>query len=150
MLPTRSKTIRSAITFGNDDTDRINARRIGIRDTDPPQMLHIDEVAGFSVGTGSSSSTSQFTLNSFSASVFRSAEYTVQVTNSTDSDYQTLKISLFHDGSTVYLTQYASIFDNGAQATFDADINSGNVRLRATPASGDTMAYKFIRTTIEV
>ena len=54
------------------------------------------------------------------------------------------------DGTTVYLTQYASIFDNGAQATFDADINSGNVRLRVTPASSDTMAYKFIRTTIEV
>ena len=68
----------------------------------------------------------------------------------TDSDYQAIEIFLFHDGSTVYLTQYASIFDNGAQATFDADINSGNVRLLCTPASGDTMAYKFIRTTIEV
>ena len=102
------------------------------------------------VGTASSTATTVFSLDTFSASVFRSAEYTVQITNSTDSDYQTLKISLFHDGSTVYLTQYASIFDNGAQATFDADISSGNVRLRVTPASGDTMAYKFIRTTIEV
>jgi hypothetical protein len=129
----------------------VNAQNtLGIQDSSPPQKFHIDEVAGFDVGTGTSSSTSQFTLNSFSASVFRSAEYTVQITNSTDSDYQTLKISLFHDGTTVYLTQYASIFDNGAQAAFDADISSGSVRLLATPASSDTMAFKFIRTTIEV
>ena len=102
------------------------------------------------VGTGSSSATTQFALDSFSASAFRTAKYIVQIVNSTDSDYQAIEIFLFHDGSTVYLTQYASIFDNGAQATFDADINSGNVRLLCTPASGDTMAYKFIRTTIEV
>ena len=129
---------------------RMNTQKLGIQDGDPVQKLHIDEVAGFDVGTASSTATTVFSLDTFSASVFRSAEYTVQITNSTDSDYQTLKISLFHDGSTVYLTQYASIFDNGAQATFDADISSGNVRLRVTPASGDTMAYKFIRTTIEV
>ena len=102
------------------------------------------------VGTGTSSSTTQFTLDSFTATTFRVAKYLVQITNSTDSDYQALEIVLFHDGSTVYLTQYASIFDNGAQAAFDADIDSGSVRLRATAASGDTMAYKFIRTTIEV
>ena len=82
--------------------------------------------------------------------MYKRQEYTVQITNSTDSDYHTLKISLFHDGTTVYLTQYASIFDNGAQCSFDADINSGSVRLRATPASGDTMAFKFMRMTIEV
>ena len=140
----------SAITFGNEDTDRINTRRIGIRDTNPPQMLHLDEVAGMSVGTGSSTSTTAFSLDSFAAATFRTAKYLVQITNSTDGDYQSLEIALFHDGTTVYLTQYASIFDNGAQATFDADINSGNVRLRVTPASSDTMAYKFIRTTIEV
>ena len=124
--------------------------RIGIQDTNPPQKLHIDEVAGMDVGTGSSSSTAQFTLDSFSASVFRTAKYNVQITNSTDSDYHAIEIFLFHDGTTVYLTQYASIFDNGAQASFDADISSGSVRLRVTPASGDTMAYKLIRTTIEV
>lgn len=124
--------------------------RIGLQDTSPPQKFHIGQVAGMDVGSGTSSATTVFTLDSFTASVFRTAKYLVQITNSTDSDYQSLEITLFHDGTTVYLTQYASIFDNGAQATFDADISSGAVRLRVTPASGDTMAYKFIRTTIEV
>lgn len=102
------------------------------------------------VGSGTSSATTQFTLDSFAAATFRTAKYLVQVHNTTDSDYQSLEIVMFHDGTTVYLTQYASIFDNGAQATFDADINGGNVRLRVTPASADSMSYKFIRTTIEV
>ena len=110
----------------------------------------MDEVAGLDVNSGTSSSTSQFTLDTFSASIFRTAKYTISIKNTTDSDYQALEILMFHDGTTVYLTQYASIFDNGAQATFDADISGGNVRLRVTPASTDNMTYKVIRQTIEV
>ena len=129
----------------------VNAQNtLGIQDSSPPQKFHIDEVAGLDVNSGTSSSTSQFTLDSFSASVFRTAKYTISIKNTTDSDYQALEILMFHDGTTVYLTQYASIFDNGAQATFDADISGGNVRLRVTPASTDNMTYKVIRQTIEV
>jgi hypothetical protein len=136
--------------LGDTGTNTYIGGNVGIQDFAPPQKLHIDEVAGMDVGTGASTSTTVFSLDSFAAATFRTAKYLVQITNSTDGDYQSLEIALFHDGTTVYLTQYASIFDNGAQATFDADINSGNVRLRVTPASSDTMAYKFIRTTIEV
>ena len=77
-----------------------------------------------------------------------SAVYIVQAKQGTN--VHTTKIHLVHDGTTVYLTQYASIFDNGAQATFDADINSGSVRLRVTPASTDNMTIKVIRQAIEV
>ena len=139
------------VTAGDGTGDKmIVSGLLGIQDTNPPQKLHIDEVAGFDVGTLSSSSTGQQTVDSFSATAFRTAKYLIQVHNTTDSDYQALELLLFHDGSTVYLTQYASIFDNGAQATFDADINSGNVRLRVTPASTDNMTFKVLRQTIEV
>jgi len=151
------KTMTGAVTFsgtatlGNQTSDTaVIGGSLGIQDTAPVQKLHIDEVAGMDVGTGTSGATTVFTLDSFSASTFRTAKYNVQVTNSTDTNFHAIEIFLFHDGSTVYLTQYASIYDNGVQATFDADISGGNVRLRVTPASGDTMAYKFIRTTIEV
>jgi len=140
------------VTFsGNVTTNAlVTSGNIGLQDTNPPQKLSIDEVAGFDVASGTSSATTTFTLDSFSSSTFRVAKYVVSIKNTTDSDYQALEILLFHDGSTVYLTQYASIFDNGAQATFDADISGGNVRLRVTPASTDSMTYKAIRTTIEV
>ena len=143
-------TTQGTNTWGNGTSDITNnAGVLGIQDSNPPQKFHIDEVAGMDVGTGTSSSTTTFNLDTFAHATFRSAKYFVQITNSTDSDYQALELVLFHDGSTVYLTQYASIFDNGAQATFDADISGTDCRLRVTAASGDTMAYKFIRHTIE-
>ena len=138
------------VTLG-DGSDKANVNgSLGIQDTNPPQKLHIDEVGGFDVATLSSSSTGQQTVDSFAAATFRTAKYLISISNSTDGDYQALELLLFHDGTTVYLTQYASIFDNGAQATFDADINSGNVRLRVTPASTDNMTIKVIRQAIEV
>jgi len=140
-----------SVTFGNISPSAVTTTgNVGIQDTNPPQKLHIDEVAGMDVGTGTSSATAQFTLDTFAAATFRTAKYLVQVHNTTDTDFQAIEILLFHDGSDVYLTQYASIFENGAQAAFDADLVSGNIRLRVTPASTDSMAFKFIRTTIEV
>ena len=141
------KTMTGNITYSGQ---MVFNDKVGIQDSAPLQKLHIDEVAGFDVATISSSSTGQQTVDSFSATQFRTAKYLISVTNSTDGDYQALELLLFHDGTTVYLTQYASIFDNGAQVTFDADINSGNVRLRATPASTDNMTIKVLRQTIEV
>ena len=49
------------------------------------------------------------------------------------------------------MTEYGTIFTGAAaEATFDADISSGSVRLRATPASGDTMVFKVVRHSIIV
>ena len=138
------------VTLG-DGSDKANVNcSLGIQDTNPPQKLHIDEIGGFDVATLTSSSTGQQTVDSFAAATFRTAKYLISITNVTDSDYQALELLLFHAGTTAYLTQSASIFDNGAQATFDADINSGNVRLRVTPASTDNMTIKVIRQAIEV
>ena len=151
VILTGNLTTQGTSTLGNGTSDITNAAGVlGIQDTNPPQKFHIDEVGGFDVATLSTSSTGQTTLDSISATTFRTCKWLVSVTNSTDSDYQALEILAFHDGSTAYLTQYASIFDNGAQATFDADINSGNLRLRVTPASTDTMTFKVIRQAIEV
>jgi hypothetical protein len=139
------------VTLGNGTGDLVKvAGLVGIQDTNPPQKLHIDEVGGFDVATLTSNSTGQQTVDQFAAATFRTAKYLISITNSTDGDYQALELLLFHDGTTVYLTQYASIFDNGAQVTFDADINSGNVRLRATPASTDNITIKVMRQAIEV
>ena len=90
-------------------------------------------------------------MNSFTASEFRSARYTVQITNSTDSTYYITEIILIHNGTTPEMTEYGTIFTGAAaEATFDADISSGSVRLRATPASGDTMVFKVVRHSIIV
>ena len=84
------------------------------------------------------------------AATFRSAKYTIQVTNSTDSTYHVTEILLIHDGTTPAITEYGTIFTGSAEATFDADISSGNVRLLATPATTDSMTFKVVRHCITV
>ena len=70
----------------------------------------------------------------------------IQVSNTTDSEFHTTELLLVHDGTTANITQFGTIFTGAAaEATFDADISSGNVRLRATPASTDSMTFKVIR-----
>ena len=87
----------------------------------------------------------------FTAATFRSARYTVQVTNSTESTYHTTELLLVHDGTTANITEFGTIFTGAAvEATFDADVNSGNVRLKAEPASGDSMEFKVIAHSVTV
>ena len=92
------------------------------------------------------SATTQTTIDTFTASAFRSCRYTVQVSNTTDTEFHTTELLLVHDGTTPGITEFGSIFTGAAaEATFDADISSGNVRLRATPASADSMTFKVVR-----
>ena len=93
----------------------------------------------------STTATTQVAIHTFAAATFRSARFTVQVTNSTDSTYHTSELLLVHDGTTANITEFGEIHTGSAvEATFDADISSGNVRLLATPASTDTMAFKVV------
>ena len=62
-------------------------------------------------------------------------EYTVFVKNG--SDYQSQKLLVMRDGTTVTSTQYAIMYSNNLLVQLDATITSGNViNLRATPETG--------------
>ena len=85
------------------------------------------------------------------AATFRSARYTIQVTNSTDGTYHLTEMLLIHDGTTPSINEFGTIFTgSAAEAAFTADINSGNVRILATPASTDAMTFKVVRHSITV
>jgi hypothetical protein len=127
-----------------------NDGNVGIGTTDPQAQLQVKQL-GINVNQSSVTSTSQYTCDSMSATAFRSARYTVQVTNVTDSTYQITEILLIHDGTTPSMTEYGTIFTGSArEASFDADILTGNVRLLATPASTDSMQFKVVRHSILV
>ena len=117
-------------------------------DLDVPLQIKTAHIDTYAVNT---SSTSAAQVDTFSASSFRSARFTVQITNTTDSTYQVTEILLIHDGTTPAITEYGTIFTGSArEATFDADIVSGNVRLLATPASSDSMQFRVTRHSISV
>ena len=84
----------------------------------------------FTASAGSPSTLESYTYDSAEL-VF---EYTVFVKNG--SNYQTQKLLVMRDGTTVDSTQYAVMFSNGLLVQLDATISGGNVNLRATPETG--------------
>ena len=88
-----------------------------------------------SSGTFTASAGSPSTLNTYA---YNSAElvfeYTIFVKNG--SDYQSQKLLVMRDGTTVTSTQYAIMYSNNLIAQFDATISGSNLLLRATPETG--------------
>jgi hypothetical protein len=94
----------------------------------------------------SSSNTDILTIDTFAAAGYRTAKYIVQANSS--SDYHSSEVVLVHNGTDVQLTEYASVATSNLYS-LTADIDSGNVRLRATP-SGSGTTFKNKRILIEV
>ena len=98
--------------------------------------------------TATTTTTSESNIDTFDASVFRSAQYQVQITQG--SSYHVTTLNVLHDGSSVYLSEFGTIKTGSSLATFDADINSGNVRVRATPSSATSTVFKVSKTLTKV
>lgn len=81
-------------------------------------------------------SATEFTLDSFSTTAYRSAKYLVQI--SSGSEYELLEMTLIHDGTTVYLSQYGNIKTGATLGVFDASISTGTLSLLATPNNAVT------------
>ena len=99
-------------------------------------------------GSTTVTSTSQTAIDTFPAATYRSAKWQVQVTRG--SEYHITEVYLVHDGTSSYGTEYATIKTGSQLATFDSDINSGNVRLLATPTSSSSTVFKVIATLTKI
>ena len=122
----------------------LSGTNVGVNNNAPSVVFQVEEY-GIDTTETSTTATTQVAIHTFAAATFRSARFTIQVTNSTDSTYHLTEILMIHDGTTPSITEYGTIFTGAAaEATFDADISIGNVRLLATPASTDTMEFKVV------
>ena len=99
------------------------------------------------VSVSFSATTANQVADTFPAQSYRTAKYLVQMTNG--SNYHATEVLLIHDGTTVYMTEYGTIFSNASLGTIDGDINSGSVRLLVTPANTSTQV-KIQRLTVGV
>ena len=88
---------------------------------------NVSDITSTSVTTNSAT-----TIDSFSALSYRSAEFTVQVTQG--SKYTFIKCLAIHNGSSVTVSQYGrtEIGSPAIPVTFTSDINDNYVRLRCT------------------
>jgi len=105
------------------------------------------DVVGTSITlTGTGAGQVIYTLD---ASIYRSVKFMVQVTHGTD--YQVQEILLLHDSVDTYLTQYAQLLsgNNLVLTTYDADLDSGNMRLLVSPSYTNT-TFKIYGTAVRV
>lgn len=122
----------------------LQAGEVGIFNASPKARFQVEEY-GIDTTETSSSATTEIAIHTFPIAYFRSARFTVQVTNSTDNTYHTTELLALHDGTTANITEFGTVFTGSAiEAQFDADVNSGNFRLLATPSSTDSMEFKVV------
>ena len=97
------------------------------------------------------------TIDSFSASTFRSAKYHIQISDTTADRYKLVEANVTHDGSSAYISSTGGA-SNGAgdgSSIYDsldisADVSGGNVRLRGTVNNTNTQVVKFVRRIVKV
>jgi len=93
-----------------------------------------DALVGSALATASTSAT---TIDTWSATTYRSAKYIVQMRKG--SDIEVIEVLVTVDGSNnVYVTEYADVISNAVLGTTDAVYSAGNVLLQVTGAAADT------------
>ena len=109
---------------GNVSADNLNSTTLSVDD------LYSSRTA---VSVGSANTT----IDTFAASSYRSAKYTLKVSDNTG--YQAIEVLLVHDGVTPIMTVYGSISTTGADLVSLTTVISGsNVLLRASPENSST------------
>ena len=98
--------------------------------------------------TTTTTATTQVSILSLDLSVYRSAEYQIQVTEG--SKYHTTKILAIHNGTAASHNEFGTLSIGTVPATFDVDISGSNLRLLATPASSNSTVFKVKFTAIKV
>ena len=88
------------------------------------------------------------TLVSIASSIYRSANYQIQVVEG--SNYNSTSINLIHDGTNAYMTEYGTLNQPIGVATFSADINSDTIRLLGYPGTASTTTFKVIYSAVKL
>lgn len=104
------------------------------------------------IGKTSSSISTSISLDakvlvSLSTDTYRSANFQVQAEQG--SNFNTTTINVIHNQSNVYLSEYGTINEPIGIATYNADINSGNLRLIGYASSTASTTYRVIYTATE-
>jgi hypothetical protein len=154
--------IGAATTVGNEVAIRLTGKKTGLADITDDLVLIGTGTVGITrnddnsitingVGSVETETTliTEFVakpVDSFSKTLYRSAEYTyaVNVTTGT-THYGAGKILLLHDGTNTYITQYGMLQSNAADELFIAmaDVSGQYVRLLIQSTTGNEITFKI-------
>jgi phage-related tail fiber protein len=156
-------TLATVATAGTYKSVTINAKGLVTSGTNPTTLAGYGITDALSTATNTnvplthgeiatatlvtSATTANQVLSSEAVATYRAASYKVQITSGTA--YHMVTIDVMHDGTTAYITTYGEMYTGAPLATFDADINAGNLRLLTSPANATT-TFKLIKTLIDI
>jgi hypothetical protein len=103
----------------------------------------------FSYITKTTSNTSNQTIDNFSMSVYRSAEYLSEIKDNVANNFQVSKILLIHDGVIGYMTEYGIVVSNSTMGVMSASANTTDALLTFMPVSNNT-TLKMTRTVMKI
>jgi len=89
--------------------------------------------------TQTTTATTQVNLTTFSTTTYAGAEVNIMAIS--NGERHITKLLITHDGTTAYATEYGEIVTNASLASYDVDINAGNLRVRVTPASATSTVF---------
>jgi hypothetical protein len=105
-----------------------------------------------STTTTISTNNTAVTIDTTSATAYRSAEYLVQaVRTGGTAEFNITKVLVTHDGTTVYLSEYGQVSKTSMMGTLDATIVTGNIVLTYNSygdATTNNIVVKVVRTAI--
>ncbi len=101
------------------------------------------EALKVTTNTVTTAASGQVVLDIFPTTDLASAKYFVQANSG--STYHTTEIILVHEGTNIWITEYGTIQTGASLGTFNADIDSGNVRLlfNATQSINTIRAVRY-------
>ena len=95
----------------------------------------IGSVAFETVGQISTTSTAQVSLDMLDMTLYRSAKYMVQVTDTTNNLYHFCELMILHNGSAAFVTEYATLYSSYSLMSFDANVSGSSLFVVGTPTN---------------
>jgi len=147
----------AALTLAVDATTTNTASKVVARDasgdfaagTITAAAVKVDTTYNLDSATATVASLTQTAIASFSSTTFGGGKVTIQAFDSVTGARTMCELLIVHNGTTASATEYG-IVNTGASsiATYDVDINTGNVRILATGATTNSTQYKVVQTLI--
>jgi hypothetical protein len=138
----RTAASTSELSFVTEHSNT-KAEKLRIKSTGEIQLESNSQFATETTDTTSTTQTNVFTFNKNDCT---GAKLLICVDDTTDTERYITEVLVTHDDTTAVSTEYGQVATDTVLATFDVDISGDYVRLRATPASSNSMTFKVMST----
>ena len=124
--PDQLNTLNELAAALNDDSDAFNSLLTKINAGVRAAAAELDSIGADQI------------IDTFSSTEFRTVKYLVQLEHDSDNKYHSSEIILTHNGTNVFLTEYAEVKTDSSLGIFNANIVNNNITITLTPSYTNT------------